>query len=62
MRWFLLAALLVTLAGCEYRYAAVADGDSVYVIDKQTGQVLLPRTSNYGVFGPLPKYPKPSKN
>lgn len=56
MRWFLLATLLVTLAGCEYRYTAVATDKSVYVIDKQTGQIVLP-TSMGGTFTPLPEYP-----
>lgn len=39
MRLVLLAVLLASLAGCEYRYAAVATDKNVYVLDKKTGQV-----------------------
>ena len=53
MRWFLLATLLVTLAGCEYRYAAVANDKGVYVIDKKTGQI----SWGGGTFSNPPIYP-----
>ena len=46
MRLVLLAVLLASLAGCEYRYEAVATDKYVYVLDKKTGQVAPVLTGN----------------
>ena len=53
MRWVLLAVLLASLAGCEYRYAAVATDNHVFVLDKKTGQVA---SVGYGQMSKPPRY------
>lgn len=65
MRLVLLAVLLASLAGCEYRYEAVTTDKDCWILDKKTGQVLkaerwgtlrIPLAPYSGEFGPKPKY------